>query len=128
MGAGSRYTSDESGANEVYVSPFRDTGPKRRISASGGSEPKWRGDGNELFYLAADGTVIAVALDAAPSLEIGPAIPLFRVRLGPIRNFGYDVNYAVTSDGQRFVIKTLAEESESVPTTTVILNWRANLN
>jgi hypothetical protein len=48
--------------------------------------------------------------------------------MGPTRNFGYDVNYSVTRDGQRFVIRSLAEDSEVVPTTTVVLNWRANLN
>ena len=122
------YASDESGNNEVYVRPFRGPGPKRRISANGGSEPKWRGDGRELFYLAADGSVIAVGVRAGPSLEIGSPMPLFKVRIGPTRNFGYDVNYSVTRDGQRFVIRTLAEQSESISTTTVILNWRANLN
>ena len=60
------YVSDESGSNEVYVRPFRGPGPKRRISANGGSEPKWRGDGKELFYLAADGSVIAVGVRAGP--------------------------------------------------------------
>jgi hypothetical protein len=81
-----------------------------------------------LFYLAADGSVIAVGVHAGPSLEIGSPMPLFKVRMGPTRNFGYDVNYSVTRDGQRFVIRTLAGESESISTTTVILNWRANLN
>ena len=122
------YASDESGNNEVYVRPFRAPGPKRRISANGGSEPKWRGDGRELFYLAADGSVNAVGVHAGPSLEIGSPMPLFKVRMGPTRNFGYDVNYSVTRDGQRFAIRTLAAESASISTTTVILNWRANLN
>jgi Tol biopolymer transport system component len=122
------YASDESGNNEVYVRPFRGPGPKRRVSASGGSEPKWRGDGKELFYLAADGRVMAAAVHPGSSLEIGTPTPLFRVRIGPSRNFGYDVNYSVTNDGQRFVIRTLGEESAPAPTTTVVLNWHATVD
>jgi len=122
------YASDESGSNEVYVRPFRRPGPTQRISADGGSEPKWRGDGRELFYLAADGSLMAAGVRAAPGFEIDVPVPLFKVRMGPTRNFGYDVNYSVTRDGQRFVVRALDEDAQSTPTTTVILNWRANLS
>jgi Tol biopolymer transport system component len=121
------YVSDESGANEVYVRPLARPGPKKRISANGANEPKWRGDGRELFYLAADGRVLAVAVHDGISFEFGSPAPLFQVRTGPTRNFGYDVNYAVTRDGQRFVIRELAEDSEAASATTVVLNWRASL-
>jgi len=45
------YASDESGKNEVYVSPFRGSGGKQLVSASGGSTPvwRWRRQGNFLF-------------------------------------------------------------------------------
>jgi Tol biopolymer transport system component len=121
------YASDESGRNEVYVQPLRGPGPKRRVSAGGGSEPKWRADGRELFYLAADGTMMVAPVHSEPGLAVERAVPLFKVRLGPTRNFGYDVNYSVTHDGQRFVIRTLADESEYIPPATVVLNWPAGL-
>ena len=44
------YTSDESGRNEIYVGPFPGPGGKQQISTSGGRQPKWRGDGKEIFY------------------------------------------------------------------------------
>ena len=116
------YVSDESGTREVYVRPFQEPGPTRRISAAGGSEPAWRGDGQELFYLAPDGGVMAARVESA-----APPVLLFKARLGPKRNFGYDVNYAVTRDGQRFVIRTVAVDSAPAAT-TVILNWRAISN
>jgi serine/threonine protein kinase/Tol biopolymer transport system component len=122
------YVSDESGTNEVYVQTFPVSGAKRRISTSGGNEPKWRSDGRELFYLAADGRLRAVGVREGPRLEIGSPTPLFKTRMGPTRNFGYDVNYTVTGDGQRFLISTLTEGSQSSPTTTVILNWHAALS
>ena len=45
------YHSYESGRDEVYVQPFPGSGPKSRISRDGGSFPKWRGDGKEIFFV-----------------------------------------------------------------------------
>jgi serine/threonine protein kinase/Tol biopolymer transport system component len=121
------YVSDESGANEVYVKTLSASGATRRISVSGGTEPKWRADGRELFFLGPDGTLMAVVVSAGSQIDTGSPTPLFSVRLGPTRNFGYDVNYAATRDAQRFLISTLTPRSDPSPTTTVILNWQATL-
>ena len=48
------YNSNESGTWEVYVARFPDFTSRRRVSIAGGVQPKWRGDGKELFYLAPD--------------------------------------------------------------------------
>ena len=48
------YTSDESGQREVYVRPFPVSDGKWRISTAGGEQPRWRGDGKELFFVGAD--------------------------------------------------------------------------
>src|SRR4029077_268720 len=49
------YESAETGASQVYVRSFAGTlsgsGGKWQISTDGGSEPYWRRDGKELFYL-----------------------------------------------------------------------------
>lgn len=122
------YASDESGTNEVYVRTFPASGAKRRISANGGSEPRWRGDGKELFYLAADGRLMSVSVRPGASLEASAPAALFKMTIGPMRNFGYDTHYTVTGDGQRFLISTTTEESNPAPITTVVLNWRASLS
>jgi eukaryotic-like serine/threonine-protein kinase len=44
------YQSDESGANQIYVQSFPPSGGKWQISTSGGSAPRWRGDGKEIYY------------------------------------------------------------------------------
>ena len=49
------YTSDESGRDEVYVTSFPDRGGKMLISKDGGTYPRWRRDGKEIFYVAPDG-------------------------------------------------------------------------
>src|SRR5713226_6400317 len=54
------YTSNESGQNEVYVQTFPSPGGKSPISTGGGNRPVWRRDGRELFYIAADGKLMAV--------------------------------------------------------------------
>src|SRR5439155_15743273 len=47
------YVSDESGRNEIYVQPFSlDAKPPANrwmVSSSGGTDPRWRRDGKELF-------------------------------------------------------------------------------
>ncbi|MEQ1575486.1 MAG: protein kinase, partial [Vicinamibacterales bacterium] len=48
------YSSSDSGRVEIYVQPFPGPGQRVRVSTSGGAQPKWRADGQELFYLALD--------------------------------------------------------------------------
>ena len=58
------YTTNETGQPNVYVQPFLRAGGKYRISPNGGRNPHWRADGKELFYLAADGAMTVVPIDA----------------------------------------------------------------
>ncbi|MEW5975489.1 MAG: protein kinase [Acidobacteriota bacterium] len=114
------YCSDESGKDEVYVQSFPVAGNKVLISTSGGTEPRWRRDGKELFYLAADGRLMAVEiLKAGPTLTAGipKALPVKTRRRAR-------ASYAVTGDGQRFLIYTATDEP---PIIDVVLNWTRGL-
>jgi len=112
------YVSNESGRSEVYVETFPVPTGKMRISTHGGTEPFWRGDGKELFYLAPDRRLMAVSVDPGPSrFDAGRPQPLFEIPVGAVRN-----HYVVTADGQRFLLATIAEESFS-PAITVVVNW-----
>ncbi|MEP6707319.1 MAG: protein kinase, partial [Pyrinomonadaceae bacterium] len=72
------YVLDELGSNQVYIAPFPGPGGKRQVSRGGGTEPRWRGDGKELFFLASDAKLMAVEVSAKElTLEIGNAQPLF---------------------------------------------------
>jgi len=116
------YVSDESGGNEIYVAPFPGPGPKQQISTSGGRQPKWQGDGKEIFYLAPGKKLMAAEVNGqGASLVIGAARPLFEVH-------PYESGYAydVTTDGQRFLINTIVEQKASAPI-TLVLNWTADL-
>jgi Tol biopolymer transport system component len=113
------YESDESGTPEIYVALTDGAGEKKRLSPAGGRQPRWRGDGKELDYVAADGFVMAVPVTPGVRLEAGPPVSLFRVET--------DVeNYEVMPDGNRFLVSTRLEKSPESPI-RVIVNWTAAL-
>jgi Tol biopolymer transport system component len=119
------YASDESGTQEVYVRSFTRDGhigeDRKVISPSGGTQPIWRRDGKELFYLSRKGEIMAVPVNrSGAGLEFGPPAALFKVLApGAGRLLG---TYDVASDGQRFLIGEFLGESANA-TPTVILNW-----
>ena len=124
------YVSDESGTNEVYVDAFPGAGAREQISTRGGSQPRWRGDGRELFYIAPDGHLMSVAVNAGARFEPAVPLPLFLPRIVDLygaENNGYARNYDASRDGQRFLISTSGDEPSAIPTTTVLLNWFARL-
>jgi len=74
------YESNESGRYEIHVRPFspRATEGAGTVSTGGGIEPRWRGDGKELFYLAPDRRLMAVGVKSAGDrLEAGIPRALF---------------------------------------------------
>ena len=117
------YTSNESGRDEVYVQPFPATGGRYQISRSGGTQPTWRGDGRELYFLTPDGTMMAAAIDATPRFEAGIPQPLFASGVASTVNRR---QYAVTKDGQRFLVIVAQQRSSPTPL-TVVVNWQATV-
>ena len=112
------YESDESGRVEVYVQDFPSTNQKVPISTGGGTNAAWSKNGGELFYLAADGNLMAVPYRATvTTFEPGAGKVLF-----PLPRPGVRRSYAVTGDGRRFLIGKPVEENISEPITWV-LNW-----
>jgi serine/threonine protein kinase len=120
------YVSNESGRPEIYVQPFPTTGSRWIVSAGGGTEPRWRADGRELFYLSADGRVMAVTIETASGFSARVPHPLFQTRIPPTTNM-YHTTIDVAPDGQRFLIKTPAAEF-SPATVIVTSNWMLSLS
>jgi Tol biopolymer transport system component/predicted Ser/Thr protein kinase len=123
------YTSDQSGRREVYVRPFPRAEGQWTISVAGGRQPRWRGDGKELFYEAADGKMMAVPVKASaapkPTFEAGAPVALFDAHIAPTATNNV-VNYDVTADGKRFLIATpVGPGASSSPPLTVVVNWNA---
>jgi len=113
------FVSDESGRSQVYVQPFQGSGEKWPISSAGGSRPRWRRDGKELYYLAADNKLMAVAVEVGHSFTASAPAVLFR--LDSAWN-----DYDVAPDGQWILISTYGVGAGSTPI-TVVLNWQAGL-
>ena len=118
------YISTESGRFEVYVQPFRRRGERMRVSANGGGQPRWRGDGKELFYMGLDGALMAVEVrSGATGLELGMPKTLVAAKDLQAVLVGSDYNdYGVTADGQRFLVKRAVEGGER-SRIHVLLDW-----
>lgn len=116
------YTSNEGGQTDVYVQSFPGPGAKSQVSRNGGSYPVWRADGRELFYLATDGTMMVVPVGAGRSFNVGPPEALFHTHV-----WGLTPNqvYAVTKDGQRFLVNASKQQPSGTAPLTVVLNWTA---
>jgi Tol biopolymer transport system component len=114
------YVSDESGRNEVYVQAFRDPATRRQVSQAGGSSPRWRADGREVYFLAPGRDQLWAAdvavVDGAPQ----PGIP--RLLFKASRRLS---DYDVTADGARFLLAPDAPREAGA--ISAILNWQALL-
>ena len=108
------------------MQPFMERGGKLQISTGGGIAPRWRDDGKELFYVAPDGTLMGVPIAVSKdgkALEPGKPVPLVSARIVSRGYVGADKpQYAVTPDGQRFLIVVPGDEAPSP--VTLILNWK----
>jgi len=115
------YASDESGRYEAYVQSFPAGGGKRQISTAGGMGPRWAG--NELFYHAPDGKLMAMTVKTGNSFEASAPVPLFEFRPGGNLITSY---YSVTKDGQKFLLSTIVNTEAAAPL-TVVINWAAEV-
>ncbi len=128
------YASSESGKFEVYVRPFDSSSVggapsaaatsiagKWMVSKDGGNTPLWRSDGKELFYLGANGTAMAVAVNTSGVFQAGIPKALFKVPNGVIF-------WDASADGKKFLmaapsgVNPLAQEPF-----TVMLDWQVGL-
>lgn len=114
------YSSTEASRPEVYVQAFPSASEKVQVSVNGGTLPRWRDDGRELYYLEPGGRMMAVEVRPGARFETGAPKPLFETRLSNSM-IGYDVYRG----GQRFVMPA-ASGTLSAPL-TILLNWSAQL-
>lgn len=123
------YSSNETGTVQVYVQAFPQHTGKWQVSLSGGAQPMWSGDGKELFYLSQgdntwDTRLMAVAVNTdSTSFQAGNPQMLFETQLIPL--WGWNNSYAISRDGQRFLMLAPAGGQAKPQSITVVLNWQA---
>jgi Tol biopolymer transport system component len=115
------YMSNETGRYEVYVRDFPTGNYKWQISNQGGLHPQWRSDGRELFYVTLDGTLMTVAVTPGPTFEFGAPKRLFETGLLFLPQYKIWMDqYAVSRDGQRFLLNRRVAEAAAGAITAVI--------
>jgi eukaryotic-like serine/threonine-protein kinase len=116
------YESTDSGRPEIYVKRFSESGERSQISLDGGGDPRWRADGKEIFYISPDGALRAVAVSITDGgKQIAPAKPTVLFQTNLTVGGGKEHGYAVSRDGQRFLLPIPIEKR--APPITILLNW-----
>jgi Tol biopolymer transport system component len=116
------FVSNESGRNEIYVASFPSPSTKVPISAASGTQPRWRGDGREIFYMGSGGRLMAVSVQGLGArFDVGESRDLFTIRPRGLVGSPYDV----TPDGERFLVNELVDVPEQP--VTLVVNWLAGL-
>ena len=115
------YVSNESGRTEIYVQPFPDGAGKWQVSENGGSQPRWRSDGNRLYYVEGEDALMTVSISTEPAFTLGQPQVQFESRdLGS----GLGAAYDVSADGQRFLTIVPVEGADAAPPKIrIVQNW-----
>ena len=120
------HVSDQSGEREIYIRPFPGPGGQETVSVGGGDEPAWASNG-ELFYRRpSDYAMMVVEVSTDPTLTVGQPRELFRGGVYP--GGSPRAKYAVTADGQRFLmsadlVASPGREAGTSPKVVVVQNW-----
>jgi len=114
------YASDESGKWEIYVTMFPGAAGKWQVSRGGGIEPRWRGDGKEIFYLGPTGMLMAVSVNRISTFSTGSPAPLFQIHgRAPISSSDL-YTFDVAKDGRRFLVNRYVKPDRIIPLTIVL--------
>jgi len=107
------YAADDSGVSEVFVESVPTGRGKWQVSIHGGADPVWRHDGRELFYMdLSRGKIFAVPVHVGASFEAGTPKELFAAHTTGIPYIRR--HYAVTPDGQRFLVNVAPEQRQQL--------------
>jgi len=114
------YDTNESGQFEVVVQAFPAAKGKWQVSTAGGSRPRWSRDGRELYFIGADGKLMAASVRVTGSgFEVGTPVALFQTSpISALLRAPFDVG----ADGT-FVVAEAVKLAKTPPV-VVVLNWK----
>jgi Tol biopolymer transport system component len=116
------YTSDEAGQPQIFVETYPPSGARWQITTGGGDQASWRADGGEIYYVGVDRVLYAVPVRSLSPLTVGPAEPLFRLRVRRIYVTGPRTFRSPAPDGRRFLVN-MPVSAEAGSAIHVVLNW-----
>lgn len=117
------YGENRAGTWEVFVASFPSFNDITQVSLAGGAQPRWRGDGRELFFIDPQGKLMSATVQRGSPPKIGTPRKLFDTGLAPDPTVN---QYAVTEDGLKFLV--LEPRKGFLETYSVVLNWPATVN
>jgi Tol biopolymer transport system component len=116
------YQTTESGQFQIVVQAFPIPTLKKQVSINGGSQPRWRADGKELYFIAPDGKMMAASFTSSgTSVAAATPVALFATSLVTVGG-NLKQEYVVSRDG-RFLLNEQKDLSTNNPI-TLILNWK----
>lgn len=106
------YASNESGRWEIYVTSFPEAHGKWQVSNAGGNQPRWRGDGKELFYLSTNSRIMAIPVKTGANFDAGTPTALFQANPREMVATSEEFSYDVSKDGQTVSDQYAAEDGD----------------
>jgi eukaryotic-like serine/threonine-protein kinase len=110
------FESNISGRPEIYMRPFEGAAQSMRLSRDGGTRPRWRRDGKELFFFGPGGRLMSVPMNGGSAA--GPPRMLFQATGA--------IDFEPSADGSRFL--TQLEQRTTEPVVHLLINWPARLS
>ena len=107
------YSSDVSGRPEVYVRRFEGDGQEARLSRDAGTRPRWRADGQELYYLGPEGRIMVVPFNGTFG------IPRLLFQNASVADF------EPAPDGSRFLMQL--QPRATAPAVRLLIHWQSRL-
>jgi dipeptidyl aminopeptidase/acylaminoacyl peptidase len=122
------FLSTDTGQEEVFVHSYPQRSSRVQISIQGGNYPRWSKRSQELFYMALDGTLMAVDVrEEGTELRAGVPHALFKTAAVSTGEIGATYPYDVSSDAQRFIVNEVIGAASPAASLTVVLNWQSAL-
>jgi Tol biopolymer transport system component len=108
---------------QIYVADYPALDNRRQVSANGGRQARWRGDGKELYFLDPGGKVMVAAVRPGSATEFLAPTVLFQ---SPLANpSSVTDQFDVTRDGQRFLFAVSTDGSDATSASlSVLFNWQ----
>jgi hypothetical protein len=120
------YESNSSGRFETFVRPFPNVADGQwQVSTGGGVQPLWAHSGRELFYLAPDGSVLAVPVEPrGTTWSAGSATKIVEGRYYTGGGGAYTSrHYDVSADGLRFLMvkESIGSDQTAAPQQLIVV-------